>query len=119
MRTIDLSAATWRKSSHSNSTGGECIEVSHDFLAAATWHKSSHSNSDGGECLEISRDFLRTAPWRKSTHSNQDGGQCLEVADNSPADVIPIRDSKNPTGPVLVLSARAWAAFVGGVRAGG
>ncbi|MER6527078.1 DUF397 domain-containing protein [Streptomyces sp. NPDC001508] len=27
MRVIDLSAATWRKSSHSNSDGGQCIEV--------------------------------------------------------------------------------------------
>lgn len=31
MRGIDLSAATWRKSSYSNSDGGECVEVSDDF----------------------------------------------------------------------------------------
>ncbi|WP_181923800.1 DUF397 domain-containing protein, partial [Streptomyces inhibens] len=28
MRTIDLSTVTWRKSSYSNSDGGQCIEVS-------------------------------------------------------------------------------------------
>ncbi|MEU1041486.1 DUF397 domain-containing protein [Streptomyces sp. NPDC005907] len=33
MRGIDLSAAGWRKSSYSNSDGGECIEVSDDFAA--------------------------------------------------------------------------------------
>ncbi|MFJ5711418.1 DUF397 domain-containing protein [Streptomyces sp. NPDC093105] len=31
MRSIDLSAATWRKSSHSNPDGGACVEVSDDF----------------------------------------------------------------------------------------
>ncbi|MFD9390598.1 DUF397 domain-containing protein [Streptomyces sp. NPDC060000] len=27
MRAIDLSSVTWRKSSYSNSSGGECLEV--------------------------------------------------------------------------------------------
>jgi hypothetical protein len=31
VRSIDLSAATWRKSSYSNPDGGACIEVSDDF----------------------------------------------------------------------------------------
>ncbi|MEV6698780.1 DUF397 domain-containing protein [Streptomyces sp. NPDC051453] len=31
MRGIDLSAVSWRKSSYSNSDGGECVEVSDDF----------------------------------------------------------------------------------------
>ncbi|MCX4417008.1 DUF397 domain-containing protein [[Kitasatospora] papulosa] len=33
MRSIDLSAAVWRKSSYSNSDGGQCVEVSDDFAA--------------------------------------------------------------------------------------
>ncbi|MFD4132145.1 DUF397 domain-containing protein [Streptomyces goshikiensis] len=33
MRSIDLSAATWRKSSYSNQDGGACVEVSDDFAA--------------------------------------------------------------------------------------
>ncbi|MEE1926705.1 DUF397 domain-containing protein [Streptomyces sp. TRM 70351] len=33
MRTIDASALTWRKSSHSNSDGGACVEVCDDFGA--------------------------------------------------------------------------------------
>ncbi|PJE93953.1 DUF397 domain-containing protein [Streptomyces carminius] len=32
-RSIDLSAATWRKSSYSNQDGGECVEVCDDFAA--------------------------------------------------------------------------------------
>ncbi|MDQ1027155.1 hypothetical protein QF035_004737 [Streptomyces umbrinus] len=28
---IDLSAALWRKSSYSNGTGGDCVEVAGDF----------------------------------------------------------------------------------------
>ncbi|MDT0321154.1 DUF397 domain-containing protein [Streptomyces millisiae] len=31
MRSLDLSVATWRKSSYSNSDGGACLEVSDDF----------------------------------------------------------------------------------------
>ncbi|MFE6802061.1 DUF397 domain-containing protein [Streptomyces sp. NPDC057696] len=31
MRGIDLSAVSWRKSSYSNSDGGECVEVSDDL----------------------------------------------------------------------------------------
>ncbi|MCX4627027.1 DUF397 domain-containing protein [Streptomyces sp. NBC_01443] len=33
MRSIDLTAATWRKSSYSNQDGGACVEVSDDFAA--------------------------------------------------------------------------------------
>lgn len=33
MRSIELSAATWRKSSYSNSDGGQCVEVSDHFSA--------------------------------------------------------------------------------------
>ncbi|MFE5025029.1 DUF397 domain-containing protein [Streptomyces sp. NPDC056656] len=31
MRTIDLSDASWRKSSYSNQDGGACVEFSDDF----------------------------------------------------------------------------------------
>ncbi|MEU2059490.1 DUF397 domain-containing protein [Streptomyces sp. NPDC013455] len=33
MRAIDLSHATWRKSSYSNSDGGACVEVADDIPA--------------------------------------------------------------------------------------
>jgi hypothetical protein len=34
VRSIDLTAASWRKSSYSNQDGGACVEVSEDFAAA-------------------------------------------------------------------------------------
>lgn len=49
--------------------------------------------------------------WRKSSYSNAAGGDCVEVADHIPA-VVPIRDSKNPVGPALLIPNAAWDAFV-------
>lgn len=48
--------------------------------------------------------------WFKSTYSGDEGGQCLEVA--TCPDTIHIRDSKNPTGPTLQVSATAWSEFI-------
>ncbi|MFF7533563.1 DUF397 domain-containing protein [Streptomyces bobili] len=48
--------------------------------------------------------------WFKSSYSSGGGGECLEVA-ACPA-AIHVRDSKNPTGPALVLSPAAWAHFL-------
>ncbi|MFD3531542.1 DUF397 domain-containing protein [Streptomyces sp. NPDC058664] len=84
-------------------------------LNNAHWFKSSFSNGSGGDCVEVSYDFTGAA-WRKSSHSNGEGGSCLEVLDHVPG-VVPVRDSKNPTGPVLVVPASAWAAFVARVEA--
>ncbi|MFJ5874626.1 DUF397 domain-containing protein [Streptomyces sp. NPDC093088] len=83
-------------------------------LTRANWFKSSYSNASGGDCVEVSYDFTDAAAWRKSSYSNGEGGSCVEVLDDVPG-VVPVRDSKNP-GPVLVVRADAWAAFVAGVR---
>ncbi|MFJ7329354.1 DUF397 domain-containing protein [Streptomyces cyaneofuscatus] len=42
-----------------------------------------------------------------------DGGlnNCIEVAHGYPG-VVPVRDSKAPTGPALLITAPGWAAFV-------
>ncbi|MFD8171808.1 DUF397 domain-containing protein [Streptomyces sp. NPDC059709] len=82
-------------------------------LSDALWTKSSYSNGDGGECVEVASDFPGAALWRKSTYSN---GDCVEVADGIPG-LVPVRDSKvsrggDGDGPVLLLTARAWAPFV-------
>lgn len=37
----------WFKSSYSNDSGGECLEVAFD------WRKSSYSDDSGGQCVEI------------------------------------------------------------------
>jgi hypothetical protein len=44
--------------------------------------------------------------WRKSKHSS-DEGECVEVA-ALPTGTIGVRDSKNPDGPHLILSHRAF-----------
>ncbi|MFI1438000.1 DUF397 domain-containing protein [Streptomyces fructofermentans] len=57
---------------------------------------------------------LTDARWRRSSYSNGEGGNCVEIADGVPG-VLPVRDSKSPDGPVLVLGERAWSEFVGGL----
>jgi hypothetical protein len=84
-------------------------------LSNALWLKSSYSNGDGGECVEVASDFPGAALWRKSSYSNGDGGNCLEVADNIP-DLVPVRDSKMPDGPAIILTAAAWAPFVASLK---
>ncbi|MFE6050564.1 DUF397 domain-containing protein [Kitasatospora sp. NPDC056446] len=60
---------------------------------------------------------LTDASWRKSSYSGANGGQCIEVADGF-TDVLPVRDSKNPSGPALVFSPAAWQSFVTAARTG-
>jgi hypothetical protein len=56
--------------------------------------------------------------WFKSSYSNN-GGACVEVAAvGDGSGVVPVRDSKDPSGPALTFTADAWAAFVSGVRKG-
>ncbi|WP_405985623.1 DUF397 domain-containing protein [Streptomyces sp. NBC_00872] len=57
--------------------------------------------------------------WFKSSYSSN-GGNCVEVAANlvAPRGVVPVRDSKDLSGPVLNVPAGAFASFVAGVKAG-
>jgi hypothetical protein len=86
-------------------------------LSAAHWRKSSYSNGTGGECVEIAEAFPGAAHSRKSSYSNGDGGLCVEVADGHPA-LVPVRDSKTAPsgGPVLLFRTPAWAAFVANLK---
>lgn len=59
---------------------------------------------------------LTGAGWRKSTYSNN-GGSCVEVAPGFPG-LMPVRDSKDPTGPALVFPIEEWVSFVAAVRSG-
>ncbi|MBO0917432.1 DUF397 domain-containing protein [Streptomyces brevispora] len=58
---------------------------------------------------------LGASTWRKSSYSNGSGGDCLEVADGVPG-LVPVRDSKRPDGPALIVHAAAWAPFVESVK---
>ncbi|WP_405683935.1 DUF397 domain-containing protein [Streptomyces sp. NBC_00057] len=65
--------------------------------------------------MRVARGDLSNASWRKSTYSNGQGGDCVEVTDGVPG-AVPVRDSKRPAGPVLVVGAPAWIMFIGHLR---
>ncbi|MEU2891830.1 DUF397 domain-containing protein [Streptomyces albidoflavus] len=57
--------------------------------------------------------------WFKSSYSSN-GGSCVEVAADLIAShgMVPVRDSKIQSGPVLVLPVSSFSAFVASVKAG-
>ncbi|MGW0712342.1 DUF397 domain-containing protein [Streptomyces sp. NPDC002643] len=70
---------------------------------------STHSNA-----LELAE----AQAWFKASYSEDNGGNCLEVADLIPTrNLVAIRDSKNPTGPALALSPKAFTEFVASIKA--
>jgi hypothetical protein len=54
--------------------------------------------------------------WRRSSKSGGNGGECVEVRRHGEA--IQVRDSKDPTGPILRFTREEWAAFLGGAKDG-
>ncbi|MFJ2816296.1 DUF397 domain-containing protein [Streptomyces sp. NPDC087294] len=62
---------------------------------------------------------METPSWFTSSYSNN-GGVCVEVAFNlvAPQGIVPVRDSKSRTGPVLNLPTVAFTSFVTGVKSG-
>ncbi len=54
--------------------------------------------------------------WRKSRRSDA-GDNCVEIAFAADG-AVGMRDSKNPTGPVLTFTTAEWEAFTGGLRDG-
>jgi hypothetical protein len=71
------------------------------------WIKSSFSGGNGGNCVEVA--------WRKANASKQDGN-CVEVGKTG--DLVLMRDSKDPDGPVLKFTPAEWDAFRAGMAAG-
>ncbi|MFF3322166.1 DUF397 domain-containing protein [Streptomyces sp. NPDC002889] len=64
----DLSTAIWHKSSYSDGSGGNCLEV-------ATWRKSTYSGGDGGNCVEVADGHPDAVPVRDS--KNADGPKLM------------------------------------------
>lgn len=65
--------------------------------------------TENGELVDRS-----TIRFRKSSLSAA-AGECVEFA-VSPSGEVLLRDSKNPSGPVLAFTKAEWRAFIGGVR---
>jgi hypothetical protein len=59
---------------------------------------------------------LARAEWFKSTRSSPSCDNCVEVAFVDQA--VAVRDSKDPTGPVLAFTPEEWGAFLGGAKDG-
>ncbi len=60
---------------------------------------------------------LNNATWRKSTYSGGNGGNCVEMAE-LPDGTRAVRDSKDPSGPVLMFSPAEWRTFTAAVSDG-
>ncbi|WP_434742527.1 DUF397 domain-containing protein [Micromonospora sp. SH-82] len=56
----------------------------------------------------INSDLAR-ATWHKSTRSGSDS-DCVEVTEG--VRVVGVRDSKDPSGPILVFARTSWTAFI-------
>jgi hypothetical protein len=54
-----------------------------------------------------------SAGWRKATRSST--GNCVEVREELP-DVVQMRDSKNPQGPVLSFDRQAFGEFIAAIK---
>ncbi|MEU5305983.1 DUF397 domain-containing protein [Streptomyces noursei] len=56
--------------------------------------------------------------WIKSSYSGSNGGSCVEWAPEYAAATgeFLIRDSKNPDGPTIAVSATSFSAFIAAVK---
>ncbi|MBB4905599.1 DUF397 domain-containing protein [Actinophytocola algeriensis] len=57
---------------------------------------------------------MREAEFRKSSFSGANGGECVEIARGEIS--FGVRDSKNASGPVLMLDESQGAAFLAAVK---
>ncbi len=54
--------------------------------------------------------------WRKSSYSGNGGGTCVEVGEARRG--VLVRDTTDPTGPVLGFTPDAWRRFADQVKTG-
>ncbi len=63
---------------------------------------------------------ISSSRWVKSSHSSPDGGNCVEWSPSTAeaTDIVPVRDSKDPHGPVLTFDAHSFTDFIAGLKSG-
>jgi hypothetical protein len=49
--------------------------------------------------------------WVKSSYSDPNGGNCVQARRHTPG-TVQIRDSRDPNGTVLTVSAQRWRKFL-------
>jgi uncharacterized protein DUF397 len=79
----------------------------HCYVRRQTMHAISNGMSAGE---------LSGAAWRKSQRSNSQGA-CVEIARIS-ADIVAMRNSRDPQGPALICQRDAIVALMTGLRGG-
>jgi hypothetical protein len=65
--------------------------------------------------LTLTNSERMSLTWRKAQLSTNNGA-CVEVA--SVPGKIAVRDSKDPSGPILVYAPEEWSDFLDGVKKG-
>ena len=77
-------------------------------LSDVSWRKSSYSTSNGGNCVEVG--IASRISSTSGINRVEDGRHV--------ADVVAVRDSKEPDGPVLAFSPAAWQSFTSQLKTG-
>jgi len=61
------------------------------------------------------KDASTLSGWRKSSYSGPEGDECVEVLYGY-APGVPVRDSKVPHGPALLVPSTGWTSFLEAVK---
>ncbi|SFQ41720.1 DUF397 domain-containing protein [Actinomadura madurae] len=62
---------------------------------------------------------LKNIRWRRSSYTGSNGGNCVELADatGTTARAVAVRDSKDPDGPILLLTRAALRTSIQSITA--
>jgi hypothetical protein len=65
--------------------------------------------------MSVTRSEFQSLCWKKARHSIANG-DCVEIA--SAQGLVAVRDSKDPSGPIMRYDASVWQSFLSGARSG-